>query len=279
MTCEPDVLEYDNYRLYLKDHFEHRRSTRYGSSLRQFAASSGFSSNAFLTQILKGTRNLSAESTEKLIIGLGLTGSKAAYFRALVFFNQAKKADLKQHYLNELKELRNQSLFHKVRPGQFDYYKYWYLPVLLELAVSVPFKGNYAKLGALVRPCLTKKEVQEGLEILERIHLLKKEDSGKYTRMNTLISGENIPGVIVRTIRSEMLLRALEASDSVPKDQCHLAYSIFGTTEEKFKQVTEKMDAYRKEIINLLLEEEETDKVFCMQFNAFPLTNSIARFK
>lgn len=84
VLVEPDVLQYTNYRVYLRDYYEYKKKTTAAFSLRFFAEKAGLSSHAHLKLAIDGKRNITKNTATKLIHGLGLENQRAAYFESLV---------------------------------------------------------------------------------------------------------------------------------------------------------------------------------------------------
>jgi uncharacterized protein (TIGR02147 family) len=271
---EPDLFTYDNYRIFIRDYLDFQKSHKYGASLRSFSKKAGFSSHSFLTHLIKGERNLSAESIEKMIPALGLSGRQASYFRTLVLYNQSLTAKEKQSYLQELKVFRGDTLFYKVQQAQFDYYSHWYMPVLRELACTKSWNGNYSVLASMLSPAISESEARQGVLTLVSIGLLRKKAGDKFTLQDNVITAEGIPGVIFRSARSEFMLRAIEASETLPKEERHTSYAVIGTTEAKFNDICETLDSVRKKILQSLDESDPVECVYCINLQAFPVSKT-----
>jgi uncharacterized protein (TIGR02147 family) len=70
----PNLFEYDNYRLFLKDAFVVLKARDKKMSLRYFARIAGFNAHTFLGLVIEDKCNMSAESADKI--------SKAFKFKA-----------------------------------------------------------------------------------------------------------------------------------------------------------------------------------------------------
>ena len=176
--------------------------------------------------------------------------------------------------MQELKRLRGQSSFAKVRESQYAYYDRWYLPILRELVVHGNWNGSFSKLAKLVRSPISAKEAQDGVELLLRIGLIKRIAGGRYAQVDSLVSAEGIPGVVLRQARTEYMLRAIEATETLSKTERHASYAVIGTTRKKFEEYSQRMDELRREFLQSLDSAEPVECVYAVSFQAFPLTNS-----
>src|SRR5687767_5975132 len=102
MKFKKSVFEYDNYRVFLKDVYEHARKLDKKYSYRYFAKIAGFQTSNFMMLVIKGQRNLTKDSAEKFAKGLKLSKEEKEFFKNLVFFNQASNHEEKSHYAEQL---------------------------------------------------------------------------------------------------------------------------------------------------------------------------------
>ena len=61
---EPDILQYTNYRVFLRDYYEYKKKTSTAFSLRFFAEKAGLSSHAHLKLAIDGKRNITKNQTD-----------------------------------------------------------------------------------------------------------------------------------------------------------------------------------------------------------------------
>ncbi len=271
------IFEYENYRLFLADFFNEQRRIKPQFSLRFFAHKAGFSSHTFCDNIIKGNRNLSRDSIPKMVAALSLEGASASFFETLVHYNQAKTAAERALQLKELSKIRSGLRFYRIQEQQYAYYRYWYLPVIRELAVYVDWQDDYRLLGSLMRPKLTAAEVKSAVETLVDIGILTKDAAGCYHQTSTVVTSEGIPGHIIKAARSEYLLRAIEAAETLPPERRHMAYATIAMNRNTYEIALQKLDELRREILAMAAEDSDVDSVYCMSTQLFPLVNSSLR--
>jgi uncharacterized protein (TIGR02147 family) len=102
----PDIFDYEDYRLFLKDFYDYSKKTNKNFSHRYFALKAGYSSSGFLHLIIEGKRNLSRKSVPKFARAIELNIKEQIFFDALVSFNQSKEAESKEFYGKILQELQ-----------------------------------------------------------------------------------------------------------------------------------------------------------------------------
>ena len=259
------IYEYDNYRFFLRDYFREQKRLKSIFSHRYFAKRAGFSSSSFCAHVIDGKRQLTEKSLKKILRGLGMRGRRATFFRYLVMYNQAVTAQERELYFKKLDRIRKNTEFYIVKKKQYAYYDKWYYPVIRELAVYSNWNGNYAKLASLVTPPIQPDKARKTVEALVEIGMLIKKEDGSFTQSHEAVTARDVPPVVTRKTR---------------RDYIHLAEGVTVLmSEEKFKEVTEKLDEIRRSILSESLEEDVKNRVYQFNFQAFPLSKDVTKLK
>jgi len=269
------VFEYDNYRFYLRDFFREQKRQKEIFSHRYFARRAGFASSSFCAHVIDGKRNLTAESLRKVVKGLGLTGKSAAYFEALVYYNQARTVEDREHYFRQIERLRKSTQFYRVHQQQYAYYDEWYYPVIRELAAYADWRGDYARLGRLVRPSVPPEKVRAAVETLLKIGLLVRTADGRCRQSAETVTAESVPSAITRKTRKEFILKAIDALETLPVEKRHIAGTTVAMSAEAYQQALQKLDEVRKDILEAAMDEQKVDGVYQFNFQAFPLSGEV----
>jgi uncharacterized protein (TIGR02147 family) len=269
------IFEYDNYRHYLKDYVEWQRSFNANFSLRYFALRAGFRSHSFLHNVISGKRNLTLESIVKVSKAAGLGKKDSLYMRALVLFNQAETYQERNDAMKEMAKIRKTISFYRIQENQYAYYSRWYLPIIRELAVYSDWGGDFKKLAQMVRPPLTSEEAKQGLSTLVDIGMLQSLGKNRYAQSEQVVTAEEVPGYIIRSARTQYLLRAMEASESMHMSERHISYAVMAMSRKTFVEITNLLDEERKKALVMAAEDETTDGVYAINIQAFPLSVQI----
>src|ERR1035437_8730833 len=83
-SLKEGIFSYLNYREFLAHWFQAKKEVQQGYSGSLFAKKAGIGSPTLLGMIIRGDRNLSAETIRAFIRALGLKGKEAIYFEKLV---------------------------------------------------------------------------------------------------------------------------------------------------------------------------------------------------
>lgn len=282
-THEPEnhvvekIFEYDNYRFFLRDYFREMKRLKDIFSHRYFARRAGFSSSSFAAHVIEGKRNLTIQSLRKMLKGVGLTGKQAAYFEALVMYNQARTLDEREHYFRALERLRKSTQFYRIHQKQFAYYDEWYYPVIRELAVYADWRGDYARLARLVRPAISPEKARKAVETLTDVGLLVRGPNGTYTQCAEAVTAETVPTAVTRKTRKEFVLRAIEAMEKMPVSDRHIASATVALSAERYREIVERLDEVRRDILEAAMDDSNVEGVYHINIQAFPLSRPFTR--
>ena len=272
LTIE-SIFEYDDYRVFLKDYFNAKKREKHSFSQRYFAKKIGFNAHNFCTLVVLGKRNLSIDSIQKIIKGIGLKGKAATYFENLVYLNQATTLEDKDYYFKRLKQTGKKTRFYQLHRDQFFFYEKWYYPVVRELLTMKDWNGDFAALAKTVRPPITASEAREAVELLESTGIVKKDATGVYSLTNEFITSEQVPDFIKKKARRDVLLKGIETVDTIEPHDKYAAYSTVTMTKELYEEVRGILDETRQKILSLVAEDGAPDEVYELVFQVFPVSS------
>ena len=267
------IYEYMDYRQYLHDFFEEKKRALRFYSYRLFSQKAGFRSPNFLQLVIKGKRNLSKESVYKFTKALGLNRKEADYFENLIFFNQSKTLEEKRVYLEKIMKYRAQCDPRKIEEAEYAYYSHWYNPVVRELVEALDFKDDFNRLCAAVVPSITGAEAAKSVDLLLKLQFIERKDDGTYAKTApSLSTGPQVRSVAIANYHRSMLQLAsdsLERFDPSDRDITSLTLSL---SEETRKAMIERLQQFRRELLDMAEQDEKTGRVIQINFQIFPLS-------
>ena len=146
------IFEYLDYREFLRDYYQSKKATNPAFSLRAFSDKIGFKAKDFISRVMQGDKNLSAQSIQKIVTGLKFGKREASFFEDLVWFNQAETMDEKNSWFqkmqNELKIVRFTEGQYQLAFYQYQVYSHWRHLVVRSLIGMYGFHQRCLALGA-----------------------------------------------------------------------------------------------------------------------------------
>jgi len=272
------IYKYLDYRQFLADYYNEKKSTTRYFSHRYFAGKAGFKSPIFLKQVIDNERNLTDTMIEKFAAALELNKKESLFFRNLVHFNQAKTPDEKQNYYCYLLSMMDCVDEQKLTADQYLYYNKWYNSVIRELICLYDFKDDYNLIANSVKPAIKPSEVKESITLLLRLNLIKKQKDGTCIETNKAItSGYDIVSLARRSFNSKMIFLAVEANESVPVEKRNISGITMGISRSCYEVLLVELDAFKKRIISIVNKDENGSHVYQLNFQLFPLSEDIKK--
>ncbi len=272
---EPDVLQYTNYRVFLRDYYEFKKKTVPAFSLRFFAEKAGLSSHAHLKLTIDGKRNITKNTVVKLIHGLGLESQRAAYFESLVFFNQAQTDADKRVYYAQLLKSSPRSKLHKMDKAQFRIFREWHHSAILEMVALKDFRPIpdwiSKRLGGLVTPA----QVTESLKLLVEVGLLVKTANGYRQRDPLITTDDEVQDLMVKMYHLQMLKLSADMLSTLPGAQRDVSALTFSIKREDFPNLKKHLQLMRKELLDFSAKAGEAEEVVQVNIQLYPLTRGV----
>ena len=266
------LLEYTSYRQYIADYYADTKA-KSAFSWQEFAKSAGFSSPVYLKYVSEGRFNLSEDAAARVASAMGLENYELDYFCEMVKFDHAKKDEEKKAIFNKMLAIAD---IHKVRiieGDSFRYFESWKNPVLRELAPAMPGAKPLA-LAKACRPEVTAAEVSESLNFLLKSNFLQKDENGNYVQTEKSITTGpmDVTPLAVRGMHRQMGEFALDAIEGVSQDERHFSGLTLGVTRSAYDEIVQEIAAFRKKIIAIATRNDETDEVYRLNVQFFPMT-------
>lgn len=266
------MLEYQNFRLYIRDYYLERKE-RSGFTWRDFAKAAGYSSPVFLKLVADGNANLSEVGVERVASAMGLVGLNLQYFRDLVRFNQEKDSSVKKALFKNMRQLANEGSFEIVGEDQYDYYESWTNAVVRELATQMP-GATPAQMADEIAFETKAADVRKALALLQKVGLLQKNEDGTFVQGKKAITtgSLDVTCLAVRETHRQMGELAVRSLDEVPVNDRDISGMTLGISETAFQKIKAEIAEFRRRVAAITLEDQGEERVYRMNVQLFPLT-------
>lgn len=268
------IIEYTDYRKVIQDFYdEKKRSSAF--TWRDFATSAGFSSPVFLKYVCEGKKNISRVSAAAVASAMGLVGFDSAYFQALIAYGTAKDDEAKKNAFEEMCAMAKEHKTRILGASEFDYYKSWKNSVLRELAPAMPGAKPSEMAKACKQPISTD-DVVETLAFLQKMGLLEKDYDNTYHQTDKAISintTDALP-VAARNLQRQMGSFALDAI-SLPLSERDMSGITMGITRKGYEKIVKALDVFRQQVADIVAEDGDTEQVYRLNLQLFPLTERV----
>jgi uncharacterized protein (TIGR02147 family) len=267
------IFEYDNYRAFLRDYYLYRKATDTKFSYRYFARIGGFKSGNILKIVIDGQINITDETIQKFCKALKLNKEESLFFRNLVHFNQSTLSEERARYSQELLRSRTFKQIYPLSENQYRYFDCWYFPIVRGLVALVEFQEDPEWIASQVNPPITPGEAKRALAGLLELGLLSRNETGRLTQINPTVTTSNaITSSSLAHYHREMLKKAGESIDRVPRAHRDLSAMTLSLSNESVRMINELTEKFRRDVVDVASRDQNPDVVFQLNTYFFPVT-------
>lgn len=269
----PDIFNYTDYRLFIKDFYEEKKKASAAFSYQVFAQKAGFRTNSYLIDVINGRKALSKTSIYDVAKAMDLKKKETEFFDVLVHFTHAKKNKEREFYFERIKSMAGKTSRKIVGVEQYDFYSKWYHAVIRELVVMKDFNGDLHTLARRLNPPVTVKQARESVDLLLRLGMIEKQASGKYRLKDTTIhTGDEISSLAIYHYQQQGLKMAGQALDKVSAKARDISTFTTGISESCFTAMKKEIQDFRSRMEQLAQEDRSQDRVYHMNIQFFPVS-------
>ena len=267
-----NIFEYTDYREYLKAYFAERKRKDSKFSHRWLSYKLDLATSNFIMLVMQGKRNLNRSLCFRISGVFKHTRKEAAYFENMVNFIQAKNNKEKDLYFSRMMSLRKNLKVDKIEEWQYEYYTNWYNPVIRELVTGPGFKGDVNTLAKKLVPAITPTQAKRSIRLLLKLGLIKKKGK-RYIQSSPFIStGPEVNSLAVVNFHRKMGELAIESLDRIPKNERNITSSTIYISQKVFDTIRNKIEDFRKEILELANLNIDDERVYQLNFQIFPVS-------
>lgn len=269
---KPNIFEYTQYRLFLQHMYDYLKATQASFSFRYFAQKAGFTSPNFLKLVIDGKRNLTHDSLVKFAHVLKLNSKEKTFFETLVHLDQSSSVEEKNELMQSILKLKSFQNIHPFAKDQYALMNNWYVIALRELLAIPHISQDPDDLAKLFLYPLTSRQIDEGLMLLKKLGMIKKNSHNRWEQSQSLLSsGDEIQSISAIQYHYQMLKRAQDAL-TYDKETRDISSITMGLSMKNFKKLKQHIQKFRKELLALAESESDLDVVYQINFQLFPLT-------
>lgn len=265
----PVILDYLDYRAFLKDKIAYLQSINRKYSQRWIAQKAGFKAPQLISMILSGQRSLSDTNAQLLAYALELTADEEEYFLMIVSLAHAENFEKQEDLINKIKVHFKNGIFKSIPLKSFEYLKHWYYPALREMVTVKKFEPDSERIAASLG--IEPAEALEALQVLQRLQLVKNEE-GKFVRSEPSVKAADFTDPIVMAqYHLQMIQKSFNAM-SLQREYRHFDTLTFAVPEALIPEIKKSVQRFVREIDVLVESFPSKDDVWQMNIQLFSLT-------
>jgi uncharacterized protein (TIGR02147 family) len=269
----PEIFQYLDYRVYLKDWFAFERTKGKRTSLRAFSARilPALSSSGLLSGVLKGKKNLGPTLRTKFAKALQLKPREAQFFELLVQFNQAEDLEEKNQFFAQLSRF-GKSKAKLIHQGQYLFFSRWYYAVVWNYFGINQKQKNTAHIAAAIYPPLSTAQVEEAIRLLLELGLIKKLANGYAVTENHLTTEPEFRDITAAQYNQQFLHLATESIHHVAASHRQFGTKVFSSSFSTISLIKEKVAQFHEEVQEILDQDLRSDCIYTLGTYLYPNT-------
>ena len=269
---KPSVLNYSNYREFLRDIYAFQKEANKNFSHRFIAQQVGATSSGWFADIINGRISLTGRLMEKLTQLIHLNSNEREYFELLVRYDQAGSLDEKNGVVKKMTSCKGVDAS-IVSKDQFEFYSTWYISAIRELLFKYDFAGDYNELGKKMSPTITAAQAKKAITILAKLKFIEKNRDGFLKPVTTVIKKDpSFKSVHWANFMKANITLAIDALEKYDKDERDISAVTIGLSEKGLVLVKEEIAALRKKLLAISESDPSQDLIYNCTIQLFPLT-------
>lgn len=264
--AKPEVVDYHDYRVFLRDWIGYRHEQDPEFSLRSLARVAQVGAST-ISMILNGQRGLSSELLEKLSPGLGLSPAELKYFDLLRGMSEAPNAEIRAATVGRIQKSKKYKLRHPKEFETFNYLSHWYYVVIREMAGLPGFKADPEWIQSRLRDYVAIGDIQQALNFLNEHGFLAAENAGKQ-----LDCMGGVFKMALGSFHKQMLDQISTAIDEIPADERHVLGHTMALPSERLAEAKAILNEALTKIESLGAVPGAVDTVYHVELALIPVT-------
>lgn len=259
MSTQLNIFEFTRFRRYLAEYQERRFQADPDFTRTEFCRQLGLpNTRSYFNDVIQGKR-VSKEMRKRFLHVLHLQKQESLYFLAMIDFDQAKTAEARSAAFAEMQRIHpNPKSI--LDPDSFDYYSRWYHSVIFSILDVADIGDNPEELQSQIKPPLSKSNIRDSLELLNRLKLIRKNEQGfwKPTR-DRISSGPHSQELLIRQYQIQCLdlsRQTLESSPNPAEDPSQdMTTMTFSISEQASVELQKELEQFRRRIVDIVAQD------------------------
>ena len=274
------VFDYQDFRQFLKDRIEKLRTENHKLSIREILRRIKCSSPSYYKEvIIDAKKNMSGATARRFASYLQLSADETDYFILLMQYNQSKTELEKLHFFEKLLHFRKKPITeeHTLHLGEYGYMADWENTVIRELLPLLSSFGNRngeerTDLAQLLRMKITDRQIDDAIQLLERLKFIKKNKTGNYAKTDAAIKTDKKTPAAFRALCQFMDFGKSIINTTDPQFRL-FKIAVMGMNSENYAVIENKINEVCREIVSIAgTSSSEADRLYAMNIQFYPLT-------
>lgn len=272
------IFEYTDYQAFLRDRLKEMRQSSTVLSYRYAGQKLKMDASQIL-KIVQGRLHLAEKRILDFARFLKLDERETEFFRLLVLFNKARRAEEARNLFEQMVSLTGISSL-QLKRDQYLFFSEWYHTAILCALEGFDCKRNYRELGAHLRPSIQALEAKESIQLLERLGMVARNAQGFWKSTNqNFTTGKQWQSAAIQQFQHTAIQMGAEAIERFDKQERDISTLTLSMSPSLLEEVRLLAEDFRRTVARLCNQSENTNQVYQLNVQLFPLTHSTSQTK
>jgi len=270
----PSIYEYNDFRKYLADYQKTMVKTDRSFTASNICRRLGMpKTRSYFADVLKG-KQVTETFIDRFAKLLRLSTEEERFFRALISFNQATTAELKEWYFEQLISL-NRTPRRIVDPETYLFYKEWFHTAVWAVLDVVDFKNSFTELSRKLDPQITIKQARQSIALLIKLGLIRKNEQGFYKPVDrSIATGPYVKDTLINQYQAKCLDLAKQAIFSGQPGPKNFSTMTLRISREAYRTLEKRLQSFKAEVRSIAhKDEKQAEVVYQVNIQVFPNSN------
>jgi uncharacterized protein (TIGR02147 family) len=270
----PNLYATLNYRGYLADWFDWKKSVHPRFSHRLFARLAGQKSPSLLKAVVDGRRNLTPTTLPGFAAALQLDGDARAFFEDLVQLDQAEADDDRNAAWARISATRRFRAARRIEGEAFRFFSHWAYVAIYELVKRADFREDPRWIARTLRPRVKASEARQALAELRSLGLLVEGADGRLQQADaSVVTPTEVRGLAVHNYHRGMSGLAHDAVSAFRPHERHLLGVTVTIPESALPDLKRELNAMQARLLDLCDSADgPAERVMQINLQLFPLS-------
>jgi uncharacterized protein (TIGR02147 family) len=269
----PDILEFAEYRKYLKERYRFLKLNDRKFSHRYINGKVGLKSSGWFADVLAGRQRLKPAHVRSVAAAFKLNPEEQKCLHALVDLEvAATPEDISSAYERWalIKGIGRET----IGKDRIRIYERWYFTAFRELMALKPGLRDPETLAASLDPRITAAQAKAAMELLISLGLVRDgSDGGASIPMPVLVKDPAVRTRHWKRMMASMMRLGRRALDKYGRDERNFSALTLTFSPEGLKKAGEEITALRKRLLYLSEKDKGSDRVYNCLFQIYPVSN------
>lgn len=270
----PEILRYYDYRRFLLDWYEFKKSINKNYTYR-FIAMKVNIDVGYLSKVFHGKKHLSSESIPLFSKLLSLDEKQTEYFDLLLLFGKEKKEEKLKQYFEQLLAFSSPNK-KTITADKYEFYKKWYYSAIRELINVIDFSDDYSLITNNLIPQISIRDARRAINLLTRLGFIKKDENGFYRQQERYITtGDKWGSIAIRSYHRDLINLAHDSVSNIDPEERDLSNMTLSLSEDGFKKLKDRARQFREEAFAICKNDGDAERVYEVNMQLFPVSKKI----